>query len=94
MKKIAELNEIPKGGSKLVMVDDVPVAARIDIHVGILRRAVADARSDVRELRPRAAERRRQRAAQVPEKDTKHDDAVAGAHHAAAGRPSVPETKT
>ena len=26
MKKIAELNEIPKGGSKLVMVDDVPVA--------------------------------------------------------------------
>ena len=26
MKKIAELNDIPKGGSKLVMVDDVPVA--------------------------------------------------------------------
>jgi len=26
MKKIAELNEIPKGGSKLVMVDDAPVA--------------------------------------------------------------------
>ena len=25
-EKIAELNEIPKGGSKLVMVDDVPVA--------------------------------------------------------------------
>ena len=26
MKKIAELNDIPKGGSKLVMVDDAPVA--------------------------------------------------------------------
>ena len=26
MKKIAEFYEIPKGGSKLVMVDDVPVA--------------------------------------------------------------------
>lgn len=26
MKKIAELNDIPNGGSKLVMVDDVPVA--------------------------------------------------------------------
>ena len=26
MKKIAKLNDIPKGGSILVMVDDVPVA--------------------------------------------------------------------
>ena len=26
MKKIAELNDIPKGGSKLVMADDAPVA--------------------------------------------------------------------
>ncbi|MBT3478580.1 MAG: Rieske 2Fe-2S domain-containing protein [Candidatus Marinimicrobia bacterium] len=26
MKKIAELNDIPKGGSKLVMIDDTPIA--------------------------------------------------------------------